>query len=311
MNNGGNMKIIVTGGAGFIGSHIVDKLIAAGNETLIIDDLSSGKKENINPQAKFFDISITDYKIEEIFKRERPDYVIHQAAQVYVIKSLKDPIFDANVNILGTLNILENCRKYGVKKIIYGNSGGAGSGEPMYLPMDEEHQIKPICHYGISKHTAEHYLYLYSKIYGLKYTSLRYSNVYGPRQDPFGEGGVVAIFSHQLLHDKIPTIFGDGKQTRDFIYVEDVADANIISIEKGNNDYFNVSMGLATSVNDLFQMIKDSCNSDKKANYAQARKGEIINSVLSNEKIKRKLGWKPKMTIKDGLKKTAEFFKNG
>jgi len=303
------MKVIVTGGAGFIGSHIVDKLIARGDSVVIIDDLSTGKKENLNPKAKFYRLSIVDKKIEQVFAKEKPDYVIHQAAQVDVTRSVKEPLYDAEVNILGSLNILECCRKYGVKKIVYGNSGGAGSGEPQYLPMDEKHPIAPLCPYGVSKHTFEHYLEVYSKLYRLTFASLRYANVYGPRQDPFGEGGVVAIFSHKLLNGQAPRIFGDGKQTRDFVFVEDVADANILALTKGENCCFNVSTGKETSINELFRLMQNLLKSKIEAKHAELRKGEIIRSVLSNAKIKKELAWEPKARLEEGLKKTIDFFR--
>jgi UDP-glucose 4-epimerase len=305
------VKVIVTGGAGFIGSHIVDRLVARGDSVIVIDDLSHGKRKNVNPKAKFFQISVADPKIEEIFKNEKPDYVVHQAAHADVTTSVKNPVFDANVNIIGSLNLLENCRKYCVKKIVYANSGGAGSGEPQYLPVDEEHPIMPLCPYGISKHTVEHYLNVYSMLYGLRYTSLRYANVYGPRQDPFGEGGVVAIFSHKLLHNEAPRIFGDGEQTRDFVYVEDVADANILTLENGDGKCLNVATATEISVNRLFEIMKEICRSSANALYVGARKGEIIRSVLSNDKIRKELGWQPKTGLKEGLAKTAEFFRNG
>jgi UDP-glucose 4-epimerase len=303
------MKILVTGGAGFIGSHIVDKLVARGDSVVVVDNLSTGKKENLNSKAKFYKLSITDNKVEKVFADEKPEYVIHQAAQVDVTRSVKDPVFDAETNIIGGLKILENCRKYGVKKIVYGNSGGAGSGEPQYLPVDEKHPIAPLCPYGVSKHTFEHYLEIYSKIHGLKYVSLRYANVYGPRQDPFGEGGVVAIFSHKLLNGEVPKIFGDGEQTRDFVFVEDVADANILALTKGENDYFNVSTGKEISVNDLFKLVKELAGSSINAEHVEPRKGEIIRSVLSNTKIKKQLGWTPRFDIKQGLKITVDFFR--
>ncbi len=303
------MKILVTGGCGFIGSHIVDKLIRLGNQVIILDNLSTGKKENLNPKAKFFYIDINDTKVEDIFKTEKPDYVIHQAAHVDVVKSLKDPIFDAKTNILGSLNILENCRKYGVKKIVYGNSGGAGPGEPKYVPIDEEHPVNPLCPYGVSKHSVEHYLKIYSRLYNLKYTSLRYANVYGPRQDPFGEGGVVAIFVHKLLHNEAPRIFGSGNQTRDFVFVEDVADANILAIKKGDNECFNVGTGIETSINKLFQALKKLCKSSINPEYAEARKEDIIRSSLNNSKI-RTIGWNPSTNLEEGLKKTIDWYKN-
>lgn len=303
------MKILVTGGAGFIGSHIVEKLLAQGNDVVIVDNLSTGKKENIHPKAKFYKLSILDPKLENVFKKEKPSYAIHQAAQVDVTRSINDPIYDAEINILGGLRILECCRKYGVKKIVYGNSGGAGSGEPQYLPVDEKHPILPLCPYGVSKHTLEHYLFIYSQLHGLKYVSLRYANVYGPRQDPFGEGGVVAIFSYRLMKNESPKIFGDGKQTRDYVFVGDVADANILAIRKGENDCFNVSTGTELSVNDLFKKIKRITGAKIDATHVEPRKGEIVRSVLSNKKIKDVFGWSPKVSIDEGLKLTIDNFR--
>jgi UDP-glucose 4-epimerase len=305
------MKILVTGGAGFIGSHIVDKLVKRGDYVIVIDDLSTGKQENLNPKAKFYKLDILESKVEEVFRNEKPEFVIHQAAQVDVTRSVNEPVFDAEINIIGGLKLLEYCRKYGVKKIVYGNSGGAGSGEPQYLPVDEKHPIAPLCPYGVSKHTLEHYLEVYSKIHGLKYVSLRYANVYGPRQDPFGEGGVVAIFSHKLLNGEVPSIFGNGKQTRDFVFVEDVADANIMALSNGkwDNDYFNVSTAKEISVNELFKLVKGITKSRIDAKHVEPRKGEIVRSVLSNAKIIKKLGWKPRTKLEDGLKKTVDFFR--
>ncbi len=304
------MKILVTGGAGFIGSHIVDKLVQEENEVIIIDNLSTGKKINLNPTAIFYQISITDPKIEEIFQKHHPEFVIHQAAQVDINKAIQDPIHDATVNIIGSLNILENCRKYGVQKIVYGNSGGAGAGEPQYLPIDEIHPKQPLAHYGVSKQTVEHYLKVYHHLYGLKYTSLGYANVYGPRQDPFGEGGVIAIFSYKLLHKVPPTIFGDGKQTRDFIYVEDVAAANIIALTHGDNDCFLVGTGEEISIINLLEKLKKITKSNIKAQHQTARKGDIIKSCFNIGKIQKILGWNPSVTFDAGLQKTVEYFKS-
>ncbi len=302
------MRILVTGGTGFIGSHIVDKLVD-NNDVLVVDNLSNSTKDNLNPRAEFHQLDINDPKIENVFKNGI-DVVIHQAANVFVTKSIKDPVFDATSNILGSLNILENCRKFGVKKIIYANSGGAGSGEPEYLPVDENHPIKPLAPYGVSKHTVEHYLEIYSRLYGLKYTSLRYANIYGPRQNPEGEGGVVAIFISKLLKNQSPFIIGDGRQTRDMVFVEDVADANVISIKKGDNDFFNISTGKEISINDLFEMIKKMAKSSVNAVNKPEIPGEIKRSVLSSEKASQILGWSATTSIEKGLEKSIEYYKS-
>jgi UDP-glucose 4-epimerase len=304
------MKIMVTGGAGFIGSAVVDKLIERGDEVVIVDNLVTGKERNLNPKAKFYNISITDAKLESVFENERPEYVIHQAAQVDVGKALREPMHDAEVNILGSLNVLENCRKYGVKKIVYGNSGGAGSGEPQYFPVDEAHPIEPMSPYGVSKHTVEHYLKIYSQLYDLKFTSLGYANVYGPRQDPFGEGGVIAIFTYKLSKRNVPVIFGNGEQTRDFIFVGDVADANIAALTRGDNERFTVGTGKEVSLNKLVGMMNGILGTSIEPEYTEERKGDIMRSVLSRERIGRIMRWAPQVGLQDGLRMTMEALQN-
>jgi UDP-glucose 4-epimerase len=304
-----NIKVLVTGGAGFIGSCVVDKLIARGDSVVIVDNLATGKLVNVNKKAKFYNMDVSSEKLEQVFQKERPEYVIHLAAQVDVNKSLKDPMFDARINIIGSLNLLDNCVKYGVKKFVYSNSGGAGSGEPQYLPVDEEHPIEPLSFYGISKHTVEHYLFAYHHIHGLPYVSLRYANVYGPRQDPFGEGGVVAIFSYHLMQNTSPKIFGNGKQTRDFVYVGDVADANIMALNYDKCDFFNISTGVEITINDLYKEIQNITKSKVQPIYTDARKGDIFRSVLSCKKIKKLMGWTPKVKLSDGLRSTIDFFR--
>ncbi|HDD35232.1 MAG TPA: NAD-dependent epimerase/dehydratase family protein, partial [Candidatus Desulfofervidus auxilii] len=224
------MKVLLTGGAGFIGSHIADKLVEEGNEVIIVDNLSTGKKKNLNPKAKFYDVDITNVNaLEEVFSKEKPDIVNHHAAQTDVRHSMRDPNFDAMVNVLGSLNILQLCSKYRVKKIIYASTSAVYN-EPLYVPMDEKHPIDPLSGYGVTKYTVELYLHVYSQNHGISYTIFRYGNVYGPRQDPYGECGVVAIFSEQMLAGIQPTIFGDGSKTRDYVYVGDIVDANIFAM---------------------------------------------------------------------------------
>lgn len=303
------MRILVTGGAGFIASHIVDRLIEEGYKVIVVDDLSTGNKENLNPEAKFYKLDICSPKLEEVFKEERPTVVNHQAAQVDVRKSLVDPIYDARINILGTINILENCRKYKVKRTIFASTGGAIYGEGQYLPAKEIHPINPKAPYGMSKWMAEKYLNLYRKIYGQDYVILRYGNVYGPRQDPLGEAGVVAIFTNAMLRGLSPTIFGDGEQVRDFVYVKDVVEANLLAVEKGEGEIFNIGTGKAISVNSIFTTLNEIQKFDKNPVYAQERKGEIKRIYLDCKKAKEDLGWRAKVDLAQGLKKTIEFFK--
>ncbi len=227
------MKILVTGGAGFIGSHVVDLFLKNDYEVVVIDDLSTGRPSNLNPAALFYEADIRGPEIAGILNKEKPDYISHHAAQIDVRRSVSEPIFDAEVNILGSINLLESARMSGVKRIIYSSTGGAVYGEPVYLPCDEDHPINPLAQYGASKYIVEHYLFMYQVLYGLPYTILRYPNVYGPRQDPHGEAGVVAIFCGRMLAGDPVTIFGSGEQERDFVHVSDCAAANLLAINKG------------------------------------------------------------------------------
>lgn len=303
------MKVAITGGAGFIGSHIADELIKAHHEVIIIDNLTHGRVENIPEGAAFYEVDIRDKQIEEIFKKERPEVLIHEAAQIKVPNSVKDPIYDAEVNIIGSINLLQACVKAGVKKVIYPASA-AIFGEPKYLPIDEEHPLNMISGYGVSKHTVEHYLAVYKALYNLDYVALRYSNVYGPRQDSTGEGGVVAIFSEQLLRGEIPTIFGDGKQIRDFVYVKDVAAANIAAINSNACGIYNVCTGEQVSVLDLLSTFNSLMNCDIKPNFAPPREGDILKSYMTYEKIKKELNWTPKFSLEQGLRETIAYYKS-
>jgi UDP-glucose 4-epimerase len=303
------MKTLVTGGAGFIGSNLVDLLIQNDHDVIIIDNLLTGKEANLNGNAKFYNADVRNkLDLDKIFKKENPEIIFHLAAQVDVQKAIKDPYFDAQINILGSLNVLELAKKYNIKKIIYSNSGGAGSGEPQYLPIDEDHPIKPMSHYGVGKHTAEHYLDVYRELYGLTYTSLRYANIYGPRQDPYGEGGVVAIFSNKLLHNEQPKIFGDGNQTRDFMYVGDVAKVNLLCIDSADNKILNVGTGVEITINDLFNKVKKITKSNLDPIYLDKRPGDIYRSVFNIDKLKRELNYEPRTSLEDGLIKTIEYF---
>ncbi|WP_434643734.1 SDR family oxidoreductase [Thermoanaerobacterium thermosaccharolyticum] len=302
------MNILVTGGAGFIGSNIVDLLVDNGNDVVVVDNLFTGKKENINKKARFYNVDITDNDLYKVFENEKIDIVIHHAAQIDIQRSINDPVFDAKVNIIGTINLLECCKKYGIKKIVYASSA-AVYGDPEYLGVDEKHAVNPISYYGISKHTPEHYIKVYNELYGLKYTILRYANVYGIRQDPKGEGGVISIFIDKMLSGKSPVIFGDGKQTRDFIYVKDVAKANILALEKGDNEIINISTNRSTTINELVEIMNKLMEEPLEPIHKEPRRGDILHSYLDNKKAKDVLGWKPDYELEDGLKETIEYYR--
>ncbi len=309
MKRGIVMRILVTGGAGFIASHVVDKLIELKHHVCIVDNLFNGKEDNINDKATFYKCDITEMeKLKIVFKVEKPEVVIHHAAQIDIQISIEKPVFDAEVNIIGTINILECCREFGVRKIIYPSSASV-YGEPRYLPVEENHEINPISFYGISKHTPEYYIKAYARLYGFTYSIFRYANVYGERQDPTGEGGVVSIFVDKLLNNQIPFIFGNGEQTRDFIYVKDIAEANILALYKGDNEIMNISSNKATTVNELFMLMRDIAGSNVEAIYKDVRKGDIEHSYLDNEKARKKLGWKGRFKLEDGLRETVQYYK--
>lgn len=299
----------MTGGAGFIGSHVVDLLVEKGYEVVVVDDLSTGRIENINEDAKFYNVSICSQELREIFGKERPDFVLHFAAQVNVRKSFNDPKFDANINIKGSINLLECCRYLCVDKIVYASTGGAIYGNPQYLPVDEKHPIKPLSPYGASKHAIEHYLYIYKNNYNINYISLRYGNVYGPRQDPNGEAGVIAIFTNRLLKNERPVIFGDGNQTRDFIFVEDAANAAILALERDvRKKTLNIGTGRETSVNEICNKLRSIIGNNINPIYSDPIEGEVRRICLNSDNAKRELNWKPKNSIDDGLKKTVDWF---
>jgi len=304
------VKILVTGGAGFIGSHVVDTFIANGYQVVIVDDLSTGRASNLNPAATFYKLDIRSPQLAEIFEKERPDVVDHHAAQMDVRRSVVDPLFDADVNIRGSINVIECARNFGVKRLVYISTGGAVYGEPEYLPCDENHPIKPICPYGASKHTVEHYLFMYEVMYGLKYTVIRYPNVYGPRQDPRGEAGVVAIFTGLMLTDKQANINGDGAQERDFVYVGDCARANLLAVTNTNGSgIYNLGTGQGTTVNEIFDSLKSITGYSLSAIHQPPKLGETRRIFLDASKAFRELGWAPTVKIEDGLRSTVEYFK--
>jgi UDP-glucose 4-epimerase len=301
----------VTGGAGFIASHITDALVNEGHQVVVLDDLSSGFEKNINPKAKFVKGNICDKElVEKLFSEEKFDLVNHHAAQMDVRRSVKDPAFDANTNIIGTINLLQNAVKYKVKKFMFASTGGAVYGEQVYFPADENHPTQPRSPYGISKLAVEKYLYFYSAEYGLNYTILRYANIYGPRQNPFGEAGVVAIFSTKLLKGEQPVINGSGEQTRDYVFVGDVVKANLLTLNDTANDIYNVGTGIETNVNQLFHKLNSIIKANKEEKHGPAAPGEQMRSVITSEKLFKKFGWKPSTNLDEGLKLTVDFFRN-
>lgn len=304
------MKILVTGGAGFIGSHVADAFIEQGHDVVIVDNLSMGNEKNINPRARFVKLNIQDPEIFALFEKEKFDVVDHHAAQMDVRLSVADPIFDATNNILGTINLLQAAVKYGVKKFIFVSSGGAIYGEHDYFPADEEHPTRPLSPYGITKLACEKYLYFYHHVHQLNFVILRYANIYGPRQNPKGEAGVIAIFASRLLTGGQPVINGNGLQTRDYVYVGDVVRANLKALDYKGNDYFNIGTGIETNVNELFHHVNHLTNANEKEAHGPAQPGEQLRSVLNNHKAKTFLGWTPQVSLKEGLANTVEFFRN-
>jgi UDP-glucose 4-epimerase len=303
------MKILVTGGAGFIGSHIVDAYVSEGHEVVIVDNLSSGDKKNVNKKAKFYKADICDEKaIGKIFQKEKPDIVNHHAAQKDVGFSVVNPIIDARINVIGSLVILQNCIKYGVKKIIYGNTGGALYGNVSLedLPIKETQRITPPNQYGLNKSIFELYLRMYNREMGIDFVSLRYANVYGERQKG-GEAGAIPIFIKKMLAGEAPTINGDGKQTRDFVYVGDVVAANVMALKKTQNKIYNISSGKQVSILRLYQIIASKLNFAKSPNFAAAKPGEVRFSALDNSKARKELGWEPKVSLETGLERTISY----
>jgi len=303
------MKILVTGGAGFIASHITDAYVAEGHEVVVVDDLSSGVQKNVNPNATFVKMDIRDPKIETLFRDERFDVLNHHAAQMDVRRSVADPQFDASVNVLGGLNVFENAQKYGVKKIIFSSTGGAIYGEQDYFPADEMHPLRPLSPYGITKLCTEKYLFYYKAVHNIDHVILRYANVYGPRQNPHGEAGVIAIFASRLVKKEQPVINGDGKQTRDYVYVGDVVRANLIALQCEGSHIYNVGTGVENDVNFLFRTLRDHLNPNCPEQHGPAKMGEQLRSVISSELITREHDWKPRMPLADGLRRTADHFK--
>ncbi len=304
------MKVLVTGGAGFIGSHVVDACLAAGHDVLVVDDLSTGNKANLNPKARFYEVDLRDAEaLERVFVAERPEGICHLAARANVRESMIEPILYAQVNIIGSLALLECARKYGTKKIVYASTGGAVYGEPQYLPVDENHPIMPLDPYGASKHQVEHYLYIYRTHYNVDYTILRFPNVYGPRQDPYGEAGVVSIFTGQMLNGGTPIINGTGEQQRDFVFVTDIARANVLALTRGGGEIYNLGSGVGTSVNEIFRLLREITGSRCEEIHGAAKLGEVFKTYLTTEKAGKGLGWEAEIPLRQGLTETVAYFK--
>ncbi len=275
----------------------------------VVDNLSTGKRKNVNRRAKLHKVDIQSARIQRVFRNERPSVVMHLAAQMDVRRSVKDPVFDAQVNILGTLNLLEQAFNHGTRKVVFASSGGAIYGEQEVFPAPETHPMRPVSPYGISKLCGEHYLSYYQRMSGMQVVSMRYGNVYGPRQDPNGEAGVVAIFIQRMLSGEQPVINGNGRQTRDFVYVDDVVDANLAVMGQGIQGVYNVGTGTETTVNQLFAMLQELTGSSCRELHGPIRKGEQIRSVVDPMRVRKDLGWEPKVPLKEGLKRTVEFFR--
>ena len=301
--------VLVTGGAGFLGSHLVDRLLELGHRVVVLDDLSSGRLANLPNRINFHHTDINEANLDETFSRENPQLVFHLAAQVSVATSMRNPLMDAEANILGTIKLLEASRRHGVEKFIYSSTGGALYGDPEYVPCNEDHPIRPLSPYGLSKSVCEKYLELYNKMFMLNYAALRYGNIYGPRQDPHGEAGVIAIFSQAMLEGKQPVIFGSGEQERDFVYVQDAVDAALLASDDRVTGAYNIGTGASASVNAIFQKLRELYKFRKTPLRSPARLGDVRKISLNPQKALTEIGWRPKTTLDEGLELTADYFK--
>ena len=299
-------KILVTGGAGFIGSHIVDLYVEAGHDVVVVDDLSTGFRRNVNLKARFAELDVRSAELNAVFEQERPEFVAHLAAQMDVRRSLKEPLFDAEVNILGSINLLECCVRHGTRKIIYASTGGAIYGNPEILPASESCPAAPVCHYGVSKYTVEHYIRLYNYLHGLQYTVLRFPNVYGPRQNPHGEAGVCAILIALMLDGKRPTLYGFGKPLRDYVFVGDIARASVLALDGGDGETVNLGSGQGTSVLEIFDILRELLSFTQDPILEPLRPGEVDRIYTTGDRAAEILKWQPAVDLREGLKRTVE-----
>jgi len=303
------VRILVTGGAGFIGSHLVDALIGAGHQVTVVDNLATGRREFVHPHAQLHRTSVTEPSLSEVFSETKPQAVFHLAAQVSVLHSIDDPLSDARTNVLGGLNVLEACVRSGVPRLIFSSTGGALYGDPEQLPCSEDHPLRPLSPYGAAKASVETYLQYYRQTRGLLTFSLRYGNVYGPRQDPHGEAGVIAIFSRALLDERPVTIFGDGNQERDFVYVGDVVAANLSCLSSQDSGAYNIGTGQGTSVNEIVAHLRRLTGSKAKAIHVAPKSGEVYRITLDARRAQQQLGWTPRVPLAEGLARTVDYFR--
>jgi len=302
-------NILVTGGAGFIGSHLVDMLLDAGHEVTVVDNLVSGHRENVHPSATFVEMDVVDHALGDVMAKASPEFVFHMAAQINVTRSVREPVYDAQCNVLGSVNLLQCCVDHGVKKVIYASTGGAIYGDPTELPVPETYPPKPVSPYGVSKYCVEHYLHLYKHIYDLDFTILRFPNVYGPRQDPHGEAGVCAILAVMMLDGETPTLYGFGEPTRDYVYGGDIARANILAMDKGSGEILNLGSAKATSVNELFDIVSELTAFNAEPKREALRPGEVSHIYCTGDRAAEVLGWRPEVGMREGLEQTVAFFR--
>ena len=302
-------KALVTGGAGFIGSHLVDGLLDDGYDVAVVDNLSSGQLRNVNHRATFYHAELNDVRLNQIVQRERPEFVFHLAAQSSVRKSAIDPVADADANVMGTIRLIAAAASEGVEKFIFSSTGGAIYGDPETIPCDEDTPVNPLTPYALSKYVGEQYLELFNETYGLDYTILRYANVYGPGQNPDGEAGVIAIFTGMMLSERRPHIYGDGLQERDFVYVSDVVQANLAAINKGHGRTYNIGTGEQVSVARIYEMLQEFTEFDQEPDYRPGRTGEVLNIALDSTRAEKELKWAPEVSLEDGLRRSVEYVK--